>query len=158
MAQMTDPSKALKSFQDVYSSFPLPMQPGQLDPDVLMMLDDEPGAPRFTFVLVEDRIVIAFATLIVTEPFEGITCFALGYAVPPSHRNKGLAKRLVTSAIAELVHIVGPQSFCIEAVVSQDNPASLNVAKQTLKVEPRSITDSISDKPAYQFVKNFPAT
>ena len=127
-------------------------------PDVLVMLDDEPGVPRFTFALVEDGIVIAFATFIVTEPFEGTPCFALGYAVPPSHRNKGLAKKLVSSALAELVQIVGPQSFCIEAVVGHDNPASLNVAKQTLDVEPRPITDSISHKPAYQFVKKFQAT
>jgi hypothetical protein len=46
----------------------------------------------------------------------------------------------------------GQAGLAIEAVVGADNAASIAVASKVLSDSPRDVTDSISGKPALQFV------
>jgi len=158
MAQMTDPTPALKSFQHHLRLGNLLPQPGELDRQIHVHLDDANGKPRFTYVTLDRQTVTALVMLVFVDRKDGAPCFQIGYAVPPAYRRQGLAQKAVHAAIAELRHGLartGVTRLSIEAVVGLDSVASQHVAAATLSAKPTQITDSVSGLPALYYCRSF---
>jgi hypothetical protein len=104
---MTDPLNALQSFQQVFLTGGMELQPGALDSDLYLNLDDADGVTRFTYVKLQGKTVTAFVIFGACAPIEGRPCFAIGYAVPEAYRNQGRAKEAVRAALAEMQRSAG---------------------------------------------------
>ena len=156
MPGMTDPSDALKSFQEVLDLGNIELQPGAFDPELFVHFDTPNGKPRFTYVRIETGTVTALVMLVRGDVVEGVPYFDIGYAVPEPYRNQGRAKNAVMAAIAELKHGLARgkiPTFHVEAVVGADNTASQKVALQTISSAPVAITDHFSGLPAFHYVR-----
>lgn len=154
---MTDPSDALRSFQQVILTGSMSLQRGALDPNLFVHLDQPNDRARFTYVRLNGTTVMALVIFALTEPMEGLPCFQVGYAVPEAYRNKGYAKSIVQAAMAELKHGLcrsHPNAeFYVEAVVGTDNVASNRVAALTISTTPHPITDEVSGSPAFHYTR-----
>lgn len=160
MPEMTDPMDALNSFQPAFSGKVLDLQKGTLDPTIFVHRDMPAGEPRLTYARARGGKVLALVIITMAEPIDGERCFAIGYAVPPDQRGKGLAAELVTGAITELQDGLarnGVTSFYVEAVVGKDNIASQKVAAATLGDTLREGVDSVSGKPVLIYARRFAA-
>lgn len=156
MPGMTDPTDALVSFQEALSSGRLRLERGRVDPTVYLHVDQAQGKPRFTYVHLDGKTVTAFVSFVPNGTFEDHPNLAAGYAVPEPYRNKGKAKAILASGIAEMQNgFRGHPPFYVEAVVSEKNVASLKVAEAVLGGEPESIEDNISGEPALRYAKQF---
>lgn len=156
MTAMTDPSDALSVFQAQLVSGHLPLQRCALDADLFVLVDEPNGKPRFTYLRLQDKAITAIVMLVVVDPIDGTPCFNIGYAVPESHRNQGLAKNTVSAAIKELkngLSSAGIAAFYVEAIVGTDNQASQRVAESTISGTPAHITDGVSGHPALQYLR-----
>jgi RimJ/RimL family protein N-acetyltransferase len=156
MAEMTDPSNALASFQQALEQGALDMHFGRVDPTVRFYFDLDGGVPRFTYVKIDGGKVAAFATFVPADPIEGQLCFQCGYAVPEAYRGQGKATDILSAGIAELRNgFAGDPPFWVEAVVGLDNLASQRVAEKVLEASRNQITDQVSGQPALQFQRRF---
>jgi hypothetical protein len=156
VAQMTDPSAALTSFQEVFGTEGIPLQPGVIDPDLFVYRDEPTGSLRFTYVRLDRRTVTALVMFAQVPPLKGLPCFQLGVAVPEKYRAQGRAKEIVIAATAELQNGLGRNgvaAFYIEAVVGTDNEPSKRVAAATISANPVPITDKFSGLPALHYVR-----
>lgn len=156
MGELTDPTPALKSLQELLLAGDMPpAQRGALHPHVCLIVDTLHGPVRFTYFTFERRVITAFAMLAHVEPMQGLNCFQLGCAVPAQYRKQGRGLAIVRAAIDEFGNgfgRMGAPTFYIEAVVGTDNPASQRIAAAAISAEPRSITDSVSGQPALHYV------
>jgi hypothetical protein len=157
MASMTDPMDALVSFQQALLNGEIRLQPGALDPDIFVYADKPaPGVSRIAYVRLDGRTVKAFVNVIGVEPIDGLPCFQLGVAVPVQYRNKGYAKSILASAIAELEHGLSRNrisSFYVEGVVGVDNEPSKRASAATISSSPTAIIDNVSGLPALHYVR-----
>lgn len=156
MSQMTDPMAALTSFQEVFETEGIPLQPGVIDPTLFVHRDQPTGTPRFTYVRLDRRTVTALVMFAQVPPLKGLLCFQLGVAVPEKYRAQGRAKEIVTAATTELQSGLSRSSipaFYIEAVVGTDNEPSKRVAAATISADPVPITDEFSGLPALHYIR-----
>jgi hypothetical protein len=146
---MTDPHDALPSLQAAFAAKRLHLNRCSFDSGMWVHQDTANGKVRVTYIRNEGRTVVAFATFVLGQPFEGAPCFDAGWAVPTSHRRQGLATRTVKAALIELTAGFGPYGpFWIEAVVGMNNLASQTVAERGMRVVSVPMTDSVSGLPA----------
>lgn len=158
MPGMTDPSDALKIFQDAMLAGPVELERGQVDPSVYVHLHRGHRIPQYTFVYLDGKTVRAFSTFALNGTYKGSHNLAVGYAVPDAFRNKGLAKAILRAGIAELQNgFRGMPPFYVEAVVSEQNIASLRVAEAVLGNELERFKDGLSRGPAVRFACKFEA-
>jgi hypothetical protein len=154
---MTDPSDALKSFQQALVDGEIQLQRGQIDPELFLHLDHTNGQPRFTYVRLKHQTVTALVILVIGDPIEGVPCFQIGYAVPEAYRSQGRAKNAVGAAIIELRHGLARNriisTFYVEAIVGTDNESSKHVAAATITTTPVEVTDQVSGLPALHYVR-----
>ncbi|MBB3277367.1 GNAT family N-acetyltransferase [Pseudoxanthomonas sp. OG2] len=156
MPGMTDPSDALKIFQDAMLAGPVELERGQVDPSVYMHLHRGHRIPQNTFVFLDGKTVRAFATFALNGIYKGSPNLAVGYAVPEAYRNKGLATAILRAGIAEMQNgFKGMPPFYVEAVVSEQNTASLKVAEAVLGEEIERINDDHTGEPAVRFARKF---
>jgi RimJ/RimL family protein N-acetyltransferase len=153
---MTDPSNALRSFQEELSQGRIQLQRGDVNHDIHMYFDKPDGKSRFSYVTLENGTVTAFVNFAMVDPIEGRHCFSIGYAVPEAYRNQGRAKKAVGMAIAEIQNglaLGGISTFYVEAIIGADNKPSQRVAEQALSATPVAVTDQVSGLPAFQYVR-----
>jgi hypothetical protein len=153
---MTDPSDALKSFQQALVDGQIQLQRGQIDPELFVHLDRPNDQPRFTYVRLQLQTVTALVILVISDPIEGKPCFQIGYAVPEAYRSQGRANNAVCAAIIELKHGLARNkisTFYVEAIVGTDNEASKHVAAATISTTPVEVTDQVSGLPALHYVR-----
>lgn len=153
---MTDPSHALESFQQALLHGEIQLQPGVLDRDIYVYVDQPKGGSRLTYVRLEGTTVTAFVEFAPCEPIEGTPCFSIGYAVPEAYRNQGRAKDAIRAAISEMqrgLSRIGMSVFYLEAIVEADNKPSQRVAEQVISDTPVAVTDQVSGLPAFQYVR-----
>ncbi|HEY3815372.1 MAG TPA: hypothetical protein VGL66_19295 [Caulobacteraceae bacterium] len=158
MPAMTDPHDALVSFQQALAEGALQLRPGELDLTLLLHVDHPNNVLRLTYVHTEGTTVTALAMFAQVEPYEGLPCFQVGYAVPDACRGKGRAKAVLKAAIAEMEHGFARtplKRFYVEAVVGVDNAPSRKIAEAVFEQTGTEITDEVSDQPAIHFVKEF---
>lgn len=152
---MTDPTEALTSLQ-IEIRRGLRFMRCELDSSIGVFVDKPNGRTRFSYANIENLIVKALSLFVAIEPIDGVACFAVGYAVPREYRNKGLATELVKKSITELQNGLGKNGvdkFYIEAVIGTDNIASKQVATNAISTTHEQITDSVSGKEAFRYLR-----
>lgn len=151
---MTDPYDALPSLQEAFARKQLVLERCRFDRAMWLHHDVINGKGRFQYFRNEGKTVVAFATFVQGDPFEGSPCFDAGWATLSSHRGRGLATKTVKGALVELTAGFGPYGrFWVEAVVGTDNLASQKVAERGMGVDGEPITDSVSRLPALLYRK-----
>ncbi len=157
MAQMTDPMNSLVGLQDALKKRLLQMERGRAHPDIGVHMDQpKAGTTRLTYAKISPTgSVKAIAVFVTIEPYEGLPCFQIGYAVAPAFQRQGNGAEIVKKSIEEMINgfkAVMP-SFYIEAIVGAQNEASLKIAGKYIAKEAREIEDEFSREPAKQFFR-----
>lgn len=156
MSGMSDPSDALKIFQEAMFAGIVDLERGRVDHDVYMHAHRGQRTPQFTYVFLNGKTVRAFATFALNGTYKGCPNFSVGYAVPETYRNNGLAKAILRSGIVEMQNgFQGMPPFYVEAVVSEKNTASLKVAEAVLGEELERFKDGHSGEPAIRYARQF---
>jgi hypothetical protein len=151
-----DPTLALFHFQEVYDTEGIDMQPGALDTDLYVSVDDADGQLRFSYVRFENHTVTVIVLFVAVESIKGRPCFQIAYAVHPDYRGVGLCKNTVNAAIEELQ--IGFRDLAwlpiyLEAIVGIDKTISQRIAASCLSAVPTSIIDQFTGKPSLQYVR-----
>ncbi|MER2097539.1 MAG: GNAT family N-acetyltransferase [Pseudomonas qingdaonensis] len=157
MPSMVDPMEGLKSFQNQLKKNGIKVSNGEIHPEVQVHLDHPGGEFRLSYANVHHGRVRAFVTYIPSEPFNGLPCFSIGYAVPEKFRNQGLGAEIVEKSIDELKNGYsrnGISKFYIEAVVAESNVPSQKLAEKVISpVVDRRGNDSFSGEPALTYMR-----
>ncbi|QIT54906.1 GNAT family N-acetyltransferase [Aquisalimonas sp. 2447] len=154
---MADPMDTLSKLQEALDAGVVTLSPCSIHKE-LGFIDDEPGGtPRFTYVFLKHRQVVAISVFAFTEMVDNVPCFQVGYAVREEYRNAGLGATILAKGIDELKRTLSGtpiRRFFLEAVVSSSNTASMKIAYRNISNFPREITDSFSGEDALQYRKN----
>ena len=155
---MTDPYRALVSFQEALLRGGVDLRPGILDPELYVLADKPGGVSRLTYVRLEGTTVTVLVTVIHADRIEGWPCLHLGYAVAEPYRRQGHAMEAVDAALAELMLAyarAGVPGFYVEAIVGTDNEAANGVARRTLSPTPQPVENSVSGEAALHYLRKF---
>jgi hypothetical protein len=155
-AAMTDPMDALTSFQGALRDGEIDPHRGEIHSDLLVLVDQPRGVPRFTYALTEGGHVVALAIFVLAEPVNGSPCFNAGYAVDPAFRSKGYGKVVVQRAFDELTNgfkRTNMPHLYVEAIVSTSNEPSNKLAQGLFSSTPSECTDGESGQPAFQYLR-----
>jgi hypothetical protein len=136
----------------------VPLQPGDVDPHVYVAADRPDGVGRLTYVTLDGETVTALVTVVGCEPVEGLPAYTVNYAVPPSLRRQGRARKALASALAELQHGFarnGVAAFYATALVDAGDAAGRRVAEHAFAVEPTPEPDPLSGRPALRYLRRF---
>jgi len=153
---MVDPSLAMESFQEAFTSGVIHPKRCTLDRELHVLLDNVMGESRITYVRLEGQTVTAFVNFAENDPIDDIPCFGIGYAVPAKYQKQGRARDIVNAALAEMQHGLakhGIKTFYVEAIVEINNKPSQRVAEQVISNKPVATTDQHSGLPAFQYVR-----
>ncbi len=153
---MTDPTVSLHGLQIALNARTVQLRQCDIYSDLMVLLDYPRGKPRFTYAVLEGNTVQAVAVFVLAEPYDGIPCFQLGYAVLHALRGRGLGSRVVTQSIEELSNGLRRNSlkaFYLEAIVSTGNEASNAIARKYISPSPSDCTDSASSEAALQYLR-----
>lgn len=156
MPSMTDPMDSLRLLQEAIDNQILQFQPGELYSDLAVHYDTPNDIPRFTYVKLNDLVAQSIALFVMVDPIDGIPCFQMGWATIPSMRGNGLATDISTKAVEELKNGLRRNSttkFYLEAVISDSNTESRNIANKLLSDSPESCKDSFSGEDAFQYLR-----
>lgn len=154
--QMTDPMKALILFRAALGAGDITPQKVDIHNDVLVLVDQPQGTPRFTYALTENGQAVAVALFVLADPIDGAPCFNIGYSVDDRLRARGLGKLVVQKAFVELTNgfkRANVPHLYVEAIVSPDNEPSKKLAYALIAPNAKECTDGESGLPALQFVK-----
>ncbi len=155
MPTIVNPMEALKAFEPALKSGELHVQPGTIDPELIVHMDRPNGQIRITYARLRGQSVGAIAIIIPAEYENGLPVFQIGYAVPQHLRKRGMGKEIVQTAIQEFTAGMarnGLVHFYLEAVVGVDNIASQKVAEHVIGGEPKKIADHTSGEAALQYM------
>lgn len=152
---LPNPHDAMQSLEQAIACGEVRLQKGRVDPTLWMTVDKPNGEMRLTYVRLEASKVVALVMAIACDPYESKPCFNLGYAVAEPCRRQGYAKEIVKSAIAEMKTGFGGAGiveFYIEAIVGEDNLASIRVAEQVISTSFNSKPDDFTGVPIRQYL------
>jgi hypothetical protein len=159
MPAMTDPMDALTLFQKSFEQGLIPVQQGRIDPSLLFALDEPNGLQRFNYMRVQDRTLTALVMFAHSRMEERHPVFNIGYAVPESHRGRGIAKSALVAGLAELsagLASAGIPLIYLEAVIDINHVISQSVARSIFVAPPLEIMDSFSGLPALHYLERLP--
>ena len=155
MADIVDPMAAFLSFGPAMRNGSIDPRPSPQDPDLLVFRDNPLGKPRLAFAHVEDDEVCALALIAPAEPYDGLPCFQIGYAVAQHLRGQGRGTAIARAAIADFARNIGHSgvsSFYLEAMVGTENTASRKIAETLIGGMSRETVEQPSGKPAVQYM------
>lgn len=158
MPAMTDPHEGLVSFQQALDDGELQFHPCHTDKNLYVHVDEPtPEITRYTYTrLLADEVSTGISILVMVEPYEGLPCFQVGYAVPEKFRGQGIATDVLTASIKELRAGLSRSGvkvpLFIEALIDTTNTASIRVAEKVLGPHLKETADKITGTPAYQFM------
>jgi hypothetical protein len=153
---LPDVAATMKSFERALKERTIAIQPGALDPNLFVHMDQPNGAVRLTYVRLDRGTVTAIVQFIRTEPVEGEPCFSVGWAVPESHRGQHRAAEAFLAAVKELRHGFAPlgmKAFWVEGIVGQDNIASQRVAEKVISAPVSKGKDCFADVAIVQYLR-----
>lgn len=153
---MTDPMDSLNGMQSALNEGLVSLQPCETHQEIGVLFDQPNGVSRFSYVQLNGVDVQAIALIVLTESIEGLPCFQIGYAVNDQMRLKGLGKGIINKALTEFrngMYRNSVKDYYIEAIISRDNIASIQIAKSIFPNNPLEIEDELSGEPAYQYLK-----
>ena len=154
MPTIVNPMDALKTFEPALKRGELQVEPGRLDPSLIVHHDRPNGEMRMSYAKMNGSTVSALAIIIPADRHEGLPVFQIGYAVPQHLRKRGLAKSIAQSAMDEFTAGMagaGIKHFFFEAVVGVKNIGSQKVAAHVIGGDPKEITDENSGEAALQY-------
>ncbi|WP_442861789.1 GNAT family N-acetyltransferase [Burkholderia sp. PAMC 26561] len=91
------------------------------------------------------------------ETYDGEPRFSVGYAVAEPFRGQGIATDLLKRSVNDLRRGFKSRPFWLEAIVDETNVASRRVCEKVLTTEGEPMNDSISGKPALNFLTRISA-
>lgn len=147
---------ALNGLQAALDARAVQLSPCQLHSSIKVLLDHPNGTPRFTYAYVVGRTVQAIALFVLVEPYEGLPCFQVGYAVLGTMRGKGVGTHVLAQSIDELKNGLSRtpmKEFYLEAIVSTGNDPSNAIARRLISDSPSTCTDQFSNEPALQYFR-----
>lgn len=158
MSAMTDPHEGLISFQRALKGREIHLHRCRTDENLYVHVDKPTSeVVRYTYTrLLRNGVSTGISILVMVDPYEGLPCFQVGYAVPEKLRGKGFATDVLTASIKELragltLNGVNVPLF-IEAMIDKKNEASIRVAEKVLGPRLRETVDKETGTPAYQFM------
>lgn len=160
-SQMADPHQGMISFQQCLKAGILKLALVKPHRDLYSHFDmPSPGVNRLTYVRLDEdgKTLKAFLSCVMNGMVDDCPCVAIGYAVPESMRNRGLARQIMLDVINDqLIQMThsGHSTLYIEAVIDITNIPSQHVAESVLAVSREEIVDSASKRPAYRYTKRF---
>jgi len=154
MAEMTNPHKALVSYQAAYKEGRIRPQACTLHSDLVVLMDEETGSLRVSYAFIKDSLVKAIAIFILGPHIDQVPLFDIGYAVDESCRCQGIASKLMVQSVSEMRAGFGQHMprFYLQAIIGTTNIASQKVAAQIFRSVPQAITDSVSGQPALAYL------
>jgi hypothetical protein len=157
MAQMTDPTAAMVSFQQAIRSGEVRLQRAALDRDVFVYADKLGDTVRFSYARMNGQTVLAFANFVTVGFRDGLPVWQAGVAVPEAERGNGRAKHNLAAGNVELKHgfscaVPGAELY-VEGVVGLDNVASQHVSAAVISNSPTPITDAVSGLDALHYIR-----
>ncbi|HGL5836871.1 TPA: GNAT family N-acetyltransferase [Serratia marcescens] len=155
MAEMTDPHTSLVGFQKALDTYGISPSKCSLHSDLSELSDSAGGEPRLTFALIKNGIAKGIVIYVAAPSLDGIRCLSIGYAVAEQFRNQGVAKEIIEKSLEQLSFTFKGKipRFYVEAIIDKTNIASRKVALKVLSDSPTPITEKISNKPAYRYVR-----
>lgn len=150
-----DMQQTLENFGEAYRAGIVQTEPVRGNERILRH-EDHPtgGTPRMTYVRTKGAHVTAVVVFAIGEPYEGLQCIQIGYAVREDQRGKGIAKELAMIALSDFtIHLanLGLHRFAIESTVDRNNPASKAVSMALLGTDPEEKDDN--GVPVWHFIK-----
>ncbi|MDX1146844.1 GNAT family N-acetyltransferase [Sinorhizobium medicae] len=158
MPAMTDPNEGLISFQQALDGGELQLHRCDIDKDLYVHVDQpKPKITRYTYTrLSPGDVSTGISIFVMVEPYEGLPCFQVGYAVPDKFRGQGKATDILTASIKELRAGLTRNGvdvpLYIEALIDRKNEASIHVAKKVLGPWVKETSDEMTGTPAFQFM------
>ena len=158
MALIPDLEKAMESFQAALEDDEISLQPGALDSEIFVYIDKPDGEPRFSYARLDGDSVTAFVVFIPADPYEGLPCFQIGWAVPKNLRGQGRAADTFKAAVNELWNGMSRNGtreceFYVEAVVEQGNMASEKLAAKVVSPAVKTGIDKNAKVPITQYFR-----
>jgi hypothetical protein len=158
MPTIVNPMDAFKSFEPALKAGILQVQPGTVDPKLLVHQDNPDGKKvRITYARLSDGGTVQAIAIITPAEYEnGLPVFQIGYAVDRHLRKRGIGKEIAQAAIDEFTAGMarsGVVHFYMEAIVGVKNVASHKVAAHVIGGETKEIADENSGEPALQYIK-----
>jgi len=158
MPLMTDPHEGLVSFQQALDNGEIQLHACHTDRNLYVHVDQPaPEITRYTYTqLLADKVSTGISILVMVEPYKGLPCFQVGYAVPEKFRGQGIATDVLMASIKELRAGLSRNGvkvpLFIEALIDTTNASSIRVAEKVLGPSLKETTDEMSGTPAYQFM------
>lgn len=158
MPAMTDPHEGLVSFQQALDNRELQLHRCDTDKALYVHMDQpSPELTRYTYTrLLPDGVSTGISILVMVEPYEGLPCFQVGYAVPEKFRGEGVATDVLSASIKELRAGLSRNGvkvpLFIEALIDTTNAASIRVAEKVLGPHLKETADEVTGTPAFQFM------
>ncbi|WP_078802579.1 GNAT family N-acetyltransferase [Pseudomonas fluorescens] len=158
MTVMTDPTVGMNNLQRAITKNNVVLTKGEIYPDLQMLVDHPaPGEVRVTYAKVLHGRIRGYVVFVKAQPFEGVPCFSIGYAVPEKFRKHGVGTEVVEKGIRELRNGMarnGLRQFYIEAIVDKNNIASQRLAVKVIAMEAdRNVIEKESGKPAVVYMR-----
>jgi len=156
MPTIVDPMDAFKTFEPALKSGMLSVQPGTVDPELIVHADRPNGEWRMTYARRRGVAISAIAIIIPAQFEKGLPVFQIGYAVPQHLRRRGIGTEVARSAIDEFTAGMarnGIVHFFLEAVVGVKNIASQKIAARVIGGTPKEIADHNSGEAALQYMR-----
>jgi len=158
MTGMTDPTVGMNSLQRAIGKNEVTLQKCDIYPDLQMLVDHPaPGEVRVTYVQVIHGRVRGYVVFIKAQPFEGLPCFSIGYAVPEKFRRNGIGAQIVEKSIQEMKSGMarnGLKRFYVEAIVDSENIASQKLASKVISAQAdRDVVEKESGKAAVAYMR-----
>jgi hypothetical protein len=153
---MPDLEIPMQSFEAALKAGEISVHPGVLDAKIFVHMDKPTGEPRFSYVRLDRTLVTAFVVFIPAEPYEGLPCFQVGWAVPKNLRGQGRAADAFKAAVNELWNGMsrnGIREFYVEAVVEQGNVASERLAENVVSSAVKTGIDKNAKVPITQYFR-----
>lgn len=137
-------------------------QRGRVHEDIFAHADQPGGMMRLTYVMVSPTVeneVIARCVILLDRAEGNIPVFQMDWAVLDSYRRQGFGIAVALKSLMEFTN--GMQGklgsgYVIEAVVDEDNEASLKIARKLLSGE-KVLPNPATGKNVHSFLRVFPA-
>jgi len=156
MPDMTDPREGLKFLQMVFDKGMLEFEQCKIYPELHEHhINDPNDAPRFTYIILKDKVVESVVFFVMVKFIERIPCFQMGWATIEAMRGKGLATNLIIKGIAEFKTRMNKNrvnKYYLEAVIPQSNTASQKLAAKVFSESPKSVVDCFSGINTLQYL------
>lgn len=158
MAAMTDPHEGLVSFQAALNDGSVRLHRCATDSDLYVHIDQPtPEITRYTYTRIAKPVVsTGISILVMVEPYDGIPCFQVGYAVPEKFRGQGKATDILQASIKELraglSRSGAKMPIYVEALIDAENAISNRVAEKVMGPRVKETVDDMTGTPAFQYM------